>query len=691
MLAACPAPKSVDYPTPAPDAPLGPAYDAGTGQATFRVWAPAAGQASVRFFASWDATSPSADHGMAKDLSGSGDVDKDGWNGVWTATVPSVPNGQLYQYSLDGRPALDPYARSMGRFDSSSQTVGKGAVLDPSSILPDDLATDTDTAWVAFAAPPGYARREDAVVYEVHVRDFTIRDSSVVHAPGTYKAFAERLTHVQSLGATHVQLLPVLAYYKGDEGGRATVELAPTTSGNNYNWGYDPHGYFSPSGMYASDPEDPVLRVKELKTLINEAHKRGLGVILDVVYNHTANTAILDALAPGYFYRGSNSSNTGNDTASERKMMRKLIVDSVRTLAGEYHLDGFRFDLMGLIDSVTMSEAYAAARAVNPMILFLGEGWVMNGVPGHDYAGNPIVPANQRWMASPGSDPIAVFSDSFRDILKGGFGEESNTNLGFLTSQSPYQNIVTNKGDLLRNLRGDATNFTADSPGDCVQYLTAHDGLTLHDKIAKVMALNPDTQPAEIMKIARLGFVLLSTSQGIAFVHGGCEMGRTKRVPTAQPSATSSNTSGIYFVHNSYDSSDGVNAYDWTTWMAAGSEGEKTFRYLQGLLALRRSSDAFRLGDGSLAATRVTALDASKPYAFAYRLVDSAGATSHYVFANVASSPVTLGTGDDLTAATCVVDDDEAGAGPVAAPSGFSGLTSSTVTVAPRTAVVFRR
>jgi secreted pullulanase len=696
LLAACSSGKSVHYPTPPAAAPLGVSYDSGTKEATFRVWAPAAGAAGVSFYPAWDSTAQSAGYPMARDLTGGGDVDKDGWNGVWTATVPGVASGQLYQYSLDGRPALDPYAPSMARFDSSSQTVGKGAVLDPAAIPPADPATGADAAWVPFAAPPGYSRREDAVIYEVHVRDFTIRDASGTYPPGTplgtYGAFVARLDHLQALGVTHVQLLPVLAYYYGDEGKRATVELAPTTGPNNYNWGYDPHSWFAPSGMYSADPADPILRVRELETLVNEAHRRGLGVILDVVYNHTGNTRILDALAPGYYYRGSNVSGVGNDTASERKMMRKLVVDSVRYLTAQYHLDGFRFDLMSLLDSETMLQAYAAASAVNPMVLFLGEGWRLGGVPPRDYAGSPIVAADQNWMGNPESaDHFAVFSDSFRDIMKGGgFGEGDSANVGFLTSQSPFGSRVIDKSLLLRNIRGDATNFSASSPGDCVQYLTAHDGLTLHDKIAKVLGLNPDTQGAEIMKVARLGFVLQSTSQGIDFIHGGCEMGRTKRVPTAQHDATPGSPGGVYFVYNSYDSSDAVNAYDWGL-MAPGSEGERSYRYLQGLLALRRSSDAFRLAVGALAASRVTALDASQPYAIAYRVADSAGATSHYVFVNVGGSAVSLATGDDLTAATCVVDDDEAGAGPVAAPSGFSALTASSITLAPRTAVVFRK
>jgi pullulanase/glycogen debranching enzyme len=291
------------------------------------------------------------------------------------------------------------------------------------------------------------------------------------------------------------------------------------------------------------------------------------------------------------------------------------------------------------------------------------------------------------------TDDISVFSDSFRDIVKGGGLDEGNDgNVGFLTSMSPFNSVNVDKNALLRNIRGDPTNFAADDPGDPVQYLTAHDGLTLHDKIAKVLALNPDTQRAEILTVARLGFVLLATSQGIAFVHGGCEMGRTKRVGSQMPETTYGNVPGVYYVTNSYDSSDAVNGYDWASWMAPGSEGEKTTRYLQGLLALRRSSDAFRLGDKALATARVTLLDGLQRYGIAYRVVSSAGTEAFHVFVNAGPGPsaTSLATGSDLTAATVVVDDDEAGAGPVSAPSGFSQLTATSITVAPRTAVVFR-
>jgi len=692
LLAACGSGAGVrDYPTPDAAAPLGVASDAAAGTATFRVWAPAAKGASVRFFADSVTGTPSATHAMEKDLTGGGEVDADGWNGVWQATVSGVPQGQLYHYALGGSAALDPYARSLGQFDSSSQSVGRAAVVDPASLRPFDLSTpapDDVEEMVPFTAPDGYARREDAVIYEVHVRDFTInlaqgsRPGELAHPPGTYLAFTERLDHVKSLGATHVQLLPVLAAYYGDESRRATYEGARTTSANNYNWGYDPQSWFAPEGMYSADPTDPGLRVQELKTLVNEAHKRGLGVTLDVVYNHTATTGILEALAPGYFYRGSNSSGTGNDTASERKMMRKLIVDSVAYLVREYHVDGFRFDLMGLIDSRTMEEAWQAARAVDPSrkLLFIGEGWRMSGVPRVDDQGNPVVPANQDWMGS--TDDIAVFSDSYRDIIKGGgFGEGSDGNAAFLTLAS------VSKADLLRNLRGDPTNFAADTPADSVQYLTAHDGLTLHDKIGKILRLAP-TSP-EIARVARLGFVLQATSQGIAFVNGGCEFGRSKQVPAAMREATSGNAPGVYYVYNSYDASDAVNGFDWSL-LAPGSEGRRLADHLTGLLALRRSTDAFRLGSRALASANVTLLDGSRPNAVAYRVVDSAGTTRFSVFVNAGTGAVALATGDDLRTAEVLVDGNSAGTAPIASPVGLSALGPTSVTVAPRTALVFR-
>ena len=679
-----------DYPAPAIDAPMGVAFD-GAGGATFRVWAPVATHVELLFFSPQPAAALTSTTSMTRVMNeAGGKLDKDGWNGVWTLHVPVVPSGQLYQYAVEGQRALDPYAMSMAQFDSAQQ-VGMGAAIDMTTVSPLDPA-GAPAAWnTTYTGPAGYATREDAVIYEVHVRDATIMVSGLTNPPGTYRAFVEGnvLDHARDLGATHVQLLPVLAFYSGNESQRATVEGWRTTKNNNYNWGYDPQNYFSPDGMYSADPKDPALRVKELMTLVNEAHARGLGVTLDVVFNHTPSRSIFDPLAPDYYYRTASYSFAGPDLATERRMVHKLVVDSIVHWVRDYKVDGFRFDLMGLMDSATIEDAYAKASAINPKVLFIGEGWRSGlTLPATDDLGTPIVKANQDWMMA--TDHAAVFSDSFRDVIKGGgMNETDDTNRGFLTLSNP------DKAALLANLRGDPTNFAASTPGDSVQYLTAHDGLTLHDKIGKILRLSR-TSP-EIYKAARLAFALQATAQGIVFVNGGCEFGRSKWVTTSQAESTSSNAGdGTYYVYNSYNSSDGVNGFDWTQ-LAAGTEGARLAAYEKGLLALRRSSDAFHLGSKLLATgdathpAHVTMIDGGQADAIAYRIADKAGTTHFSVFVNASTTATTFQTGgDDLTSAAVLVDSDEAGAGPVTVPSGFSGLSTTAVTLDPRTAVIFR-
>jgi pullulanase/glycogen debranching enzyme len=349
---------------------------------------------------------------------------------------------------------------------------------------------------------------------------------------------------------------------------------------------------------------------------------------------------------------------------------------------------------MGLMDSKTIEDAYAATAAVNPSVLFVGEGWRMGSLAATDDLGNPVVQANQDWMTR--TDHAAVFSDSFRDVIKGGgLNEDKADNRGFVTLSNPDKTL------LLRNLRGDPppppVAFTVDTPGDLVQYLTAHDGLTLHDKIGKILGLSPFTSEAEILKVARLAFVLQATSQGIVFINGGCEFGRSKPVPSPMAEAITANVSGdsLAYVFNSYDSSDAINGFDWTR-LAAGTEGRKLSDYVAGLLALRRSSDAFRLGSKLLATgdathpAHVTLLDGARANAIAYQLTDVAGATHFSVFVNASDGGTTFQTGADLTGASVLVDSDEAGTDPVATRSGFTGPTTTTVTLNPRTAVVFR-
>ena len=318
-----------------------------------------------------------------------------------------------------------------------------------------------------------------------------------------------------------------------------------------------------------------------MRELINECHRAGIGVLLDVVYNHVARTDLFDAIVPGYYFRtnpdGSytNGSGCGNDIASERSMVRKLIVDSAEHWVKNYQVDGFRFDLMGLLDTETVLKAYNRCRELNPSVLFIGEGWKLyNGAEG-------TVGMDQRFMTQ--TDSVAVFNDEFRDLVKaGGMNEEGK---GFLTGGN------VDLKQLFYNCIGlPQCNYTADSPGDNVQYLVCHDGLTLHDCIAHNAGLDEDipAQRQELIARIKVGNALALTCQGIAFLHAGQERGRTK--PNVH--GTEEECVGA-FVRNSYDASDSVNRIVWTL----DEDYAELLAYTRGLIALRKQFDVFRIGD----------------------------------------------------------------------------------------------
>ncbi|NLI79706.1 MAG: pullulanase [Candidatus Riflebacteria bacterium] len=648
---------------------LGPTF---TGRGiTLKFWSPASAKVVLVLFDPADQTAEIGRREMAK-----------GPDGTWEVTLTAdeiTANPKLgqafYQFesTLPGRTVrvLDPYARSMAEFAGGpADPVGKAALVDPA-------AAGTVTG---YAKIPGYRKRTDAIIYEVHVRDFTSDPDLPTKARfGTYRAFAERLDHLKTLGVTHVQLLPVQSWNYGDEAKGGVRELHWSVKDNTYNWGYDPHGYFSPEGMYSENPRDPARRVAELKALIEAIHRAGMGVILDVVYNHTARTDTFDDILPGYFYRrgpdGKPTSNSGcgNDFATTQPMARKLIIDSVSYWTHEYKVDGFRFDLMGLIDTETVTMAYVEAARANPDVLFLGEGWRMYNGP----AGTKG--ADQDWMAE--TDDVAVFSDSFRDLLKfGGFNEGVPA---FLTGRP------TSLQDIFRNLKGQPTNFAARSPANVVQYLEAHDGLTWHDTICCALKLDPRKDRPEIFQRLKLGNLMLLTSQGIAFLHAGQEMGRTKewRGPGLPPGE---NKEGTPFIRNSYDSSDAINAFDWD--LLQTPEGGELAAYTRGLIALRKSSDAFRLADPAVIDKNVALVPAGGPaedLAIGWRCRGTDG-KEFGVFVNADRKPRSFPLPGELTDAQVVVDAVTAGTTPIITPTGIE-LTSTTITLAPLTGVVLAR
>lgn len=669
------------------------------GKALLKLWAPTASKVVANFF---DKKDPAR-------LIGSLELTR-GDKGVWSVLAKPEDfdgvddlRGYYYQYEVTNygvtKKVLDPYAKSMAAFRVDARgnpgpdgdTVGKAAIVDLSRTNPEKFVS---------ADIEGYEKREDAIIWEVHIRDFTSDPSieSDLNARwGTYRAFIDKLDYIKSLGVTHIQLLPVMAWYYGDEAAMGERELEYSTKCSNYNWGYDPHNYFSPDGAYSENPNDPELRIRELKELINAIHEKGMGVILDVVYTHMAKASLLDDIVPDYYFwkdeTGKLVGGFGNNLATNRKMAEKLMTDSVKYWFSEYKIDGMRFDMMGDATYEAIQNAYNEAKKINPNALFIGEGW--RTFSGHladpELAGKG---ADQDWMDK--TDDVGVFSDEIRNELKSGFGHEGEPR--FITGGA--RDIQT----IFNNIKGQPGNVKADNPGDVVQYIECHDNLTLYDVIALSIKKDPSKpeNDLEIHKRIRLGNVLVLTSQGTAFLHAGQEYGRTKRwlgkgVPQGKYTEHKDVYGNVigYLIDDSYNSSDAINMFDW----AKATDAEKypvnsvTRKYTAGLIALRRSTNAFRLGTKKLVDSNVTLIDAPeirrKDLVIAYKCRSTDGTGVYYVFVNADSEVRKLTLNEDLTRGVVVVDNDEAGVDEVTERSGFE-LTPDSITLEPLTAVIIK-
>ena len=576
-------------------------------QVDLTLWSPSADKVSVVVY----------DKNNPEKVVGTVALEK-GERGTWKQTLDSTNKlgitdftGYYYQYQIERQGktvlALDPYAKSLAAWNSDdakiddAHKVAKAAFVDPAKLGPQDLT---------YGKIHNFKTREDAVIYEAHVRDFTSDPAiakDLTKPFGTFEAFIEKLDYLKDLGVTHIQLLPVLSYYFVNELKNHERLSDYASSNSNYNWGYDPQNYFSLTGMYSSDPKNPEKRIAEFKNLINEIHKRGMGAILDVVYNHTAKVDIFEDLEPNYYHfmdadGTPRTSFGGGRLGTTHHMTKRLLVDSIKYLVDTYKVDGFRFDMMGDHDAASIEEAYKAARALNPHLIMLGEGW-------RTYAGDENMPtkaADQDWMKH--TDTVAVFSDDIRNNLKSGYPNEGQP--AFITGGKRDINTI------FKNLIAQPTNFEADSPGDVIQYIAAHDNLTLFDIIAQSIKKDPSKAEnyAEIHRRLRLGNLMVLTAQGTPFIHSGQEYGRTKqfrdpayKTPVSEDKVP--NKSHLlrdkdgnpfdypYFIHDSYDSSDAINKFDWTkaTDGKAFPENVKSRDYMKGLIALRQSTDAFRL------------------------------------------------------------------------------------------------
>lgn len=520
-----------------------------------RVWAPTASQVELRIY-------KTGQGGSAIRI----DQFEKSENGTWIIKIQGDLDGYFYTIRvndgdwLNETPGVDAHA-----VGTNGQ---RGLIFDSETTNPEGWAYDHRIPIVHVC---------EAVVYELHVRDFSIAPSSGMKNRGKYLAFTESGTispeglktgidHLKELGITHVHLLPVYDFLTVDE-------LHPDKS---YNWGYDPQNFNAPEGSYATNPEN-TSRILELKMLVQALHHAGVGVVLDVVYNHTAHTrrSYFNQTVPGYYYRQkpngtfSNASGCGNEIATERSMVRKFIIDSIYYWATEFHIDGFRFDLMGIYDLDTMNQIRNKMDQISPSILLYGEGWTADKSP---------MPENWRAVKTNISRlyHIAAFNDDFRDGIKG--NSFSSRSKGFVSGQTiQEENIKFGIAaacfhpQIVYGYVDHSKSPWASEPWQCINYASCHDNYTLYDKLKSSC---PDYSEAEINRMVMLSGALVLTSQGIPFLHAGVEMARTK---SGNP--------------NSYKSPDHINQIDWTR----KSTHQEIFSYYKSLIALRKAHPAFRM------------------------------------------------------------------------------------------------
>lgn len=525
----------------------------------FRVWAPMAQAVSVLMYRS--------DRPGTDDLIGSLSMKAD-VNGTWVASREGDCSGIYYTYrvTINGvsSEVCDPYGRSTGVNGKRSMVVNLQATNPPE--------------WEDDRCPTFSGSYTDYVIYELHLRDISAGAASGIVNKGKYLGLAQTgsktksglptgLDHIRQLGVTHVHLLPVFDFGSVDE-------IDPKH--HPYNWGYDPVNFNVPDGSYSTDPYDGYVRIRELKQLVQALHRNGLGVIMDVVYNHVYHTFefSMNRLTPLYFSRQneagklSNGSFCGNDTASERSMVRKFIVDSVNYWADEYHIDGFRFDLAGLLDVTVIQQTIQTVRQKHPHVMFYGEGWYMDTqVTKKDV---PLAVQANAWMLP----NFAFYNDTIRDTLCGSVFDCQV--LGFATGawtpRESLQNCFLGRPGW------------AVQPTQVVNYVSCHDNFTLHDRIAEAL---PYADEQEIAARCRLAGAFNLLSVGIPFFQAGEEMLRSKVSSTGKR------------ISNSYRSSDRVNAIRWNS--LKDSRVSETVAYYKGLIALRKSHALLRINSAEKA------------------------------------------------------------------------------------------
>lgn len=531
----------------------------------FRVWAPTAEKVFVNLYSGGFTDEKEAIEQI---------VMKPYRNGVWTVEKEGNLHGTFYTYlvlSADGEwEGCDPYAKAVGVNGERAMVV--------------DLDSTNPEGWEMDKSPFQNKNVTDAIIYEAHIRDLTVHKDSGIKNKGKFLGLAEEgtinskgdntgLDYIADLGVTHVHLLPFFDYASVDE-----------TKDGQYNWGYDPKNFFVPEGSYATDPYHGGIRIREAKKMVAAFHQKGIGVIMDVVFNHVydAETFCFNNIVPGYFSRidndgiYSNGSICGNDTASERSMVREYIVQNVLYWVDEYHIDGFRFDLVGLLDIRTINEIVERVHTIRPEVLFYGEGWTMP--TNVTKAGIKMATQKNSYL----TPRFAYFNDTMRNLLR---GRNSDTN------ERGYVNGGTGRADCLKsNLIG--IPYWACSPGQVVNYVSCHDDLTLFDKL---QVAEPKADRTTLLQYNRLAAGIVFAAAGIPFLQAGEELLRRK--VNADGTVNS----------NSYDAGDSINAISWDC--LQDPDCRKMRDYYKGLIAFRKNHPVLRLEDIRDIRDRITFYD----------------------------------------------------------------------------------
>ena len=511
---------------------------------------------------------------------------------LWTATVKGDLKDRFYTFDMGRGECPGVFAKAVG------VNGRKGCILD---------LKDTDPEGWTEDRRPVTKSPADLVIYEMHHRDFSIARKDAAH-PGKFLALTEpwAISHLKELGVNAIHILPSYDYGSVDE-----TRLAD----NKYNWGYDPVNYNVPEGSYSTDPYQPEVRIREFKQMVKALHDAGIRVILDVVYNHTYDIehSNFQRTYPDYFYRKtadgqySNGSGCGNETASDKPMMRQFMLESVKYWINEYHIDGFRFDLMGVHDIETMNQIRQMVDSIDPTIFIYGEGWS---------AGACAYPQEQLGMKAniykmPG---IAAFSDEIRDALRGPFSDDTVT--GWIGGKDETESIKFGIAGAIAHPQVDMTkvNYSqkpwALEPTQMISYVSCHDDMCLTDRLR---ASIPGITEEELIRLDLLAQTAVFTSQGVPFMLSGEELLRDKKG-----------------VHNSFESPDSINHLDWNNLQRY----PQVFQYYKGLIQLRKHHPAFRLGNADLIRKHLEFLPVKRPTArridqpehvMAFRLKNYAG------------------------------------------------------------------